>query len=115
MYIFCFLCMVFYHVFIVKRTVTSLCTALYKSVLLLLLLLLLSYNKLSTELKNSIKIYVGQVDLELLIKKKKNPFLTVLIYNLKTTWPIDISMPFLISLDIYRSEPSIVPLIFELK
>ena len=39
MYYFLYFVYGFYHVFIVKRTVTSLCTALYESVLLLALLL----------------------------------------------------------------------------
>ena len=51
-----------------------------------------SYSKLSKELKNSIKIKVSQAVLELLIQ---NNILTVLIYNLKTSWPTKIAMPFL--------------------
>ena len=55
-----------------------------------------SYSKLSKELKNNIKIKVGQAVLELLIQKQN---LTVLICNLKTTWPTKISMQFLSSLN----------------
>ena len=51
-----------------------------------------SYSKLSKELKNSIKIKVGQAIFELLIQKQH-------IYNLKTACPIKISMPFLSSLN----------------
>ena len=56
-----------------------------------------SYSKFSKELKNSIKIKLGQAVLELFIQKTfwKN----VLIYNLKTAWPTKISMPFLSSLN----------------
>ena len=50
-----------------------------------------SYSKLSKELKNIIKIEEGQVLLELLIQTN---ILTVLIYNLKTAWSTNISMPF---------------------
>ena len=55
-----------------------------------------SYSKLSKELKNSIKIKVGQLVLELLIQ---TIIFTVLIYNLKTAWPDKISMSFLNSLN----------------
>ena len=51
-----------------------------------------SYSKLSKELKNNIRIKVGQVVLELLIQ---NNILTVLIYNLKTAWATEISETFL--------------------
>ena len=55
-----------------------------------------SYTKLSKEPKNSIKIKVGQ---GILSYWSKTNILTVLIYNLKTAWPIKISMPFLSSLN----------------
>ena len=55
-----------------------------------------SYSKLSKELKNSMKIKVGQAVFELLIQ---NEHLAVLIYNLKTTWPTKTSMSFLSSLN----------------
>ena len=48
-------------------------------------------------LKNSIKIKVDQVVLELI---GPNSILTVLIYNLKTAWPTKIPMPFMSSLNI---------------
>ena len=51
---------------------------------------------LSKELRNSTKIKVGQAVLELLVQ---NNISAVLIYNLKTTWPTNISMPFMSSLN----------------
>ena len=51
---------------------------------------------MSKEIKNSIKIKVGQAVLELLIQKQH---FDCLIYNLKTAWPAKIPMPFLISLN----------------
>ena len=56
-----------------------------------------TYSKLYKELKNSIKIKVGQRVLELLIQKQH--FDCFLIYNIKITWPTKISMPFLSSLN----------------
>ena len=55
-----------------------------------------SYSNLSKELKNSIKIKVGQAVLESLIQ---NQHFGCLIYNLKTAWPTKIPMPFLSSLN----------------
>ena len=43
-------------------------------------------SKMSKEFHNSIKIKADQVVLELLIK---TTFLTILIHNFKTTWPIN--------------------------
>ena len=48
------------------------------------------------ELKNSIKIKVGQAVLELLIQKQHFDYL---ICNLKTAWRTKMSMPFLSSLN----------------
>ena len=56
-----------------------------------------SYSKLSKELKNSIKIWVGQAVLDQVIDP--NIIFTLLIYNFKTTWSTKISMPFLSSFD----------------
>ena len=56
-----------------------------------------SYSKLSKELKSSIKIKVGQSVLELIVIDQSN-ILTVLIYNLKTTWPTKLSTSMLSSL-----------------
>ena len=56
-----------------------------------------SYSKLAKELKNNIKMQVGQAILENFIDQ--NNILTVLIHNLKTIWPTKMSMPFLSSLD----------------
>ena len=50
------------------------------------------YSKLSKELKNGIKIKVGQVVLELLIKTYY--FDCFDIHNLNTAWPTKIPMPF---------------------
>ena len=51
-----------------------------------------SYSKLSKELKNNIKIKVGQAVLDLLIHKQHFD------YYLKTAWPTKISVSFLSSL-----------------
>ena len=75
-----------YHVFC---SVSNLSTYFWK-------IIYASYRKLSKELKNSIKIKVGQAILELWIKTN---ILTVLICNLRTTWPTKIPMPFLSSLN----------------
>ena len=58
-----------------------------------------SYSKLSKELKNSIKIMVGQAVLELLIQNQH--FDCFDLYNSITVWPTKISMPFLSSLNIF--------------
>ena len=54
-----------------------------------------SYNELSKELKNSIKIKVKRF----LSYWSKNNILIVLICNLKSAWPTKISMPFKKSLN----------------
>ena len=55
-------------------------------------------SKLSKELKNSIKVKVGQAVLELLIQKQHFDCFDLGL-NLKTAWPIQISAPFLSSLN----------------
>ena len=57
-----------------------------------------SYSKVSKELRNSIKIKVGQ---RFLSYWSKHNILTVLICNLKTAGPTKISVPFLSSLNIF--------------
>ena len=57
-----------------------------------------SHSKFSKELKNSMKIKVGQALSGSWVIEPKN-ILTVLIYNLKSDWPTKISIPFLSSLN----------------
>ena len=73
------------------------CLVLYLKIInIFLKMLYASYSKLSKELKSSIQ-NLDRPNGSWVIDK--NNILTVLIHNLKATWPTKITMPFLSFLD----------------